>query len=279
MYIIGMLIAMYIGEEEDMTPILVACTFLTSILANLKSKNNKAGEILTEEVKEAGLKELFSELNENRKQCRYNFNPKLNMNKICENEFDCTSCFIHREYRYKFSKFGETYKDINISGFNFKPDRFYHRGHLTVTLEQCGVVTIGFSPLLTKLLVNAQPIEPLRKNDIVEQNEILTIFNNIQHVEIPLLSPLSGEIIAVNQTLNSNSSWLCAIKPFDLRKELQNLMFGEEAVNWFLFETEEFVKLITNSNTFAADGGEIDIKNISSLPWKEIVFNFLMSGF
>jgi glycine cleavage system H lipoate-binding protein len=262
-----------------MTPVLVACTFLTSVLANLKNKNNKSGEITAQEVREAGLKELFEELNKNRKQCRYNFNPKLKMQKICENEFDCTGCFIHREYRYKFSKFGETYKELNISGFKFEPNKFYHRGHLTVSIEQCGIVTIGFSPLLAELLTNAQPTEPLRKNDIVEQNEVLTIFNNVHGVEIPLLSPLSGEIIAINQESDNNRLWLCAIKPFDLRKELQNLMFGEEAANWFDFETQEFVSLVTQQNIFAADGGEINIKNISSLPWKEIVFNFLMSGF
>lgn len=260
-----------------MTPILVACTFLTSVLGNLKNKKNKSEKELAVEIKEAGLKELFSELPENRKQCRYNFSDKFNIQKTCENEFDCTGCFIHRENRYSHFNHNENKNPVNVSGFSFEPAKFYHRGHMTAEIECCGLSRVSCSPLLREIIKDASLIEPLRRNDIVEQNEIMAIFKNLDNVEIPVLAPISGSIIAVNN-LRENGNWLALIKPFDLRKELQNLMYGGEAVKWFTNEIQDFLKTVLGDMEFAADGGEIDFSHIESLPWNEIVFNFLMSG-
>jgi len=261
-----------------MTPILVACTFLTSVLANLKNNKDKSEQEMAVEIREAGLKELFEELPKNRKHCRYNFNSKLDINKICENEFDCTGCFTHRENRYRTFIHNQSNSTVNISGFSFEPTKFYHRGHLSTGIECCGLSRIGYSPLLKELVRDAVLIEPLRKNDIVEQNEIIAIFKTSNNVEIPLLSPISGEIVAANH-LSENDSWLALVKPFDLRKELQNLLYGQEAINWFTYEMEDFMNTVAGDLEFAADGGEIDLSQIEHLPWKEIIFNFLMSGF
>jgi glycine cleavage system H protein len=123
--------------------------------------------------------------------------------------------------------------------FQVPADLFFHRGHTWVRLEGGDTVTVGIDDFAQKLV---GPIGHLRLPAIgssVFQGEPALALNG---GAIPMLSPVDGEVVAVNTALEQSpdllkrapyaDGWLMKVKSSRLAADLKNLLSGNLARRW-----------------------------------------------
>ncbi len=262
--------------------LLVFLTFALGVIFD-KSQSKLKRTTMTFSEYAQGLEEVFPFLNEDRRICKYYFSGNLKSKKVCDCEFDCQSCAIHKRL---MSSAIEPYFEIistKVSGLDFSPCAFYHRGHSFLVIEKNGNVRIGADSLITALFgTKCERVILPEKGDFLESGEIAFSLV-INGKKIPVLSPISGEVIGINSSLQSEikekkgmHQWALVIKPFNLSHDLQNLLYGKEAENWFRYELQNLKFLVLKDSSFAADGGEIDFSYLE-IPIDNFVEEFLLS--
>jgi glycine cleavage system H lipoate-binding protein len=277
-----------------MTSLLVAFMFLGCFLMIRESSHHGTGRNLNgfpggvPDVE--GLKEVFPNLPPDRRVCRYYFGNQSGAPVYCENEYDCAACHIHRKMmaagleQMENLKFGP-----KVAGIAFPLDRYYHRGHLWARPERNGYVRIGLDGLASRMVGLAAGIHVSDIGEMLEQGECGLSAARLDGKTLPFLAPMSGEVMAINSHLKEDladpekigESWAMVIKPFALSRELQNLLFGVEAAKWFRYEMDALIKMASRQYDefeFAADGGTLNVENLSDFPWDEFVTNFLLSA-
>lgn len=277
-----------------MTSLLVAFTFLGCFLmiretghhGTSRNLDGFPGDVPDTE----GLKEVFPELPPERRVCRYYFGNQAGAPVYCENEYDCASCHIHRKMMAAGLGQMDEYKcGLKVAGVAFPLDRYYHRGHVWARPERNGYVRVGMDNLAVQVAGSAAEVRLPVAGEMLEQGECSFSVTRRDGKVLPFLSPMSGEVVAVNPALKDDladskknaNSWVMVIKPFSLSRELQNLLFGMEAAKWFRYEMDSLVKLASvesKESEFAADGGALDVERLSAFPWDEFVTNFLLSA-
>ncbi len=266
-----------------MTPIMVLISMIFGIMVTYSrgKKIKRNSEIIMEEDAK-GLKEVFNYLDDKRKICRYFFSNSLKEKLICENEFECNNCFIHQKLKEIDVSENYTKKIEKIGGMEFNLCYFYHRGHTWLNIEKNGYVKIGFDPFLKNVFKKSEKVILSKKGDFLEIDEIGCALQ-IEETICPILSPISGEIVRVNRAifteLKSNSQkypWLYIVKPFHLSVDLQELLYGREALNWFRYEVENFLKELSDEKEFVADGGTVDFSNLK-VNFEKFRESFLLS--
>ncbi len=265
-----------------MVYLLVFLTFALGVIFD-KSHSKLKRTTMTFSEYAQGLEEVFPFLEKDRRVCKYYFSGLLQSKKICDCEFDCKSCAVHKRL---MSNAIEPYFDIlstKVLGLDFSPCAFYHRGHSFLVIEKNGNVRIGVDSLITALFgTKCEKVILPEKGDFLESGEIAFSLV-VKGKKIPVLSPISGEVIGINSNLpneikekNGMHQWVLIIKPFSLSHDLQNLLYGREAENWFRYELQNLKSLLLRNSSFAADGGEIDFSHLE-IPIDNFVEEFLLS--
>ena len=127
-----------------------------------------------------------------------------------------------------------------VRGCNIPEDRYYWvEKHAWARLEDDGTVTIGITDVaqnLAKGIVNATPKDAGRA---VQKGKSAGTLESGKWVG-PVTSPVTGEIVAVNETMKAKPSlintdpygegWFVRIKPTDWTGESASLVTGEAAV-------------------------------------------------
>ncbi len=127
-----------------------------------------------------------------------------------------------------------------VRGCNIPEDRFYWvEKHAWARLEEDGMVTIGITDVaqrLAKGIVNATPKDVGRA---VQKGKSAGTLESGKWVG-PVTSPVTGEIVAINETMKANPSfinsdpygegWFVRLKPADWAGESASLMTGDGAV-------------------------------------------------
>ncbi len=127
-----------------------------------------------------------------------------------------------------------------VRGCNIPEDRHYWvEKHAWARLEADGTVTIGITDVaqhLAKGIVNATPKEVGRA---VQKGKSVGTLESGKWVG-PVTSPVTGEIVAVNETMKAKPSlinsdpygegWFVRVKPTDWAGESASLVTGEAAV-------------------------------------------------
>ena len=264
-----------------MTPLFVFMSFVFGVIFTNTKKTERS--LNSFDVDAEGLKEVFPDLDKSRKVCRYYFSGHLDSPKICDNEFECKGCPIHKRFAIS-SLFPEEayFCSKRIENLYFSPCLFYHRGHTVVSIGKNGNMLMGIDSFLLNLLgKKAEKIALPDVGDFVEANEIgfsLIVDNEY----FPVLSPVSGEVIRLNENIaediNSNKSfvWLCAVKPFSLETDLQSLLLGKESEEWMKYELTALRVMLFENSEFAADGGNMDFAHLE-FKSEKIIENFLLS--
>jgi glycine cleavage system H protein len=126
---------------------------------------------------------------------------------------------------------------------------FYSKNHTWAYLEKSGTAKVGLDDFLLKIVgdIKVKPIkfpgEKLRKGEILAE-----IDQNGKRLRIN--SPISGEIVRANVTVEENSEllledpygkgWIYAIKPSNWKTETQSYYLAEEASTWIKNELSRF---------------------------------------
>ena len=174
---------------------------------------------------------------------------------------------------------------------------FYNKYHTWTHLEESGAASVGLDDFLQhltgeiKLTSLKNPGETIKKGDLLTQ-----IDKDGKYLKV--FSPISGEIIDTNSTLNENpgilnedpyeKGWIYKIKPFDWKKETNSYLFAEEATTWAAKELDRFKDFLNGgpmkefssepSMILLQDGGEIRDNILSELPnevWIDFQEEFL----
>ncbi len=126
----------------------------------------------------------------------------------------------------------------HASGFNVARDYYYHHGHAWARVEYGGRVRIGVDDFAMRLLGPQDAIDLPRLGDTLGQNRPQATLERGKNTA-ETLSPVDGKVLAVNpkiagQVDTANKSpygegWLMVVQPTNLRKNLKNLLFGNES--------------------------------------------------
>jgi hypothetical protein len=105
--------------------------------------------------------------------------------------------------------------------------------------------------------------------------------------EAQALSPLTGVVAAVNYQITKeptvikeqpyNEGWLMVLDPMEMKKDLKNLLYGQETTEWIQAEHQKLVEMVSAVGLTYADGGPIDdvVGKVPDLSWETLTEEFL----
>ena len=135
-----------------------------------------------------------------------------------------------------------------IEGYNMPDELYYHKDHAWARVEDDGKVTVGMNDMFQKSSGDIVSIDLPMEGDEVEQEETVGKIQSSKWIG-KLISPLAGEVVEVNEGLDSDSSlvnsapygegWVLKIEPSNLEEDLGKLMKGDAVVPWLEGEIEK----------------------------------------
>lgn len=117
----------------------------------------------------------------------------------------------------------------------------FHRGHAWARLDEPGVVTVGVDGFARAMAGEPDEVRLPEVGAELNQGAPGWVLKRGQR-DIPMLSPVDGEVIAVNErakdaplTISAdpyNEGWLLKVRPSRLRANVANLLDGDLAARW-----------------------------------------------
>ena len=172
----------------------------------------------------------------------------------------------------------------------------YSKNHTWTHLDTKGVARVGLDDLLLHITGEVTFSRLMKAGDTVSKDDLLA---EITHdgKKLSILSPISGQILAVNSMLHENpeilnedpyqKGWMYKVKPTSWMAETNSFYIAEEASNWSAKELERFKDFLAvsveryapePSNIILQDGGELIDEPLSQLPteiWQDFQRSFL----
>jgi glycine cleavage system H lipoate-binding protein len=178
----------------------------------------------------------------------------------------------------------------DVFGFQVPLENYYlHQGHAWAVLEDDELVRVGLDDFSQKLL---GPVEEVRLPEIgkVYFQDHLCVALMRQGKKASFEAPVDGAIEDVNPRVRQTpglihddpygEGWLFTVKPTNLRRNLEKLLSGEDALIWIDKEAHRLLNLLeTRVGVTLPDGGAIvdDVYgNYSELGWRPLVQAFLL---
>jgi glycine cleavage system H lipoate-binding protein len=179
-----------------------------------------------------------------------------------------------------------------VFGFQVPSENYYlHRGHAWAALEGDDRVRVGLDDFSQKLLGPAEEVRLPEIGKVYYQDHLcMSLFR--QGKKASFEAPVDGAIEAINPKVRQNPSlihddpygegWLFMVKPVNLRRNLENLLSGEDAVIWIDEESHRLLNLMdTRAGVTLPDGGAItdDVYgNYQELGWRPLVQEFFLQN-
>ena len=133
---------------------------------------------------------------------------------------------------------------------------FISPAHVWVSLELNGMVKVGVDDFAHKILGPLDGIDLPRIGQKVEIGNPLFVIRKAEH-RLNLPSPLSGRVVSINADLLDHLDylqmkpyelgWICTIDPANLPGDLQTLILGADAVNWYRQEVDKISEKVASS--------------------------------
>jgi glycine cleavage system H lipoate-binding protein len=176
-----------------------------------------------------------------------------------------------------------------VAGYQMPESLYYHRGHTWARPLDADTVLVGVDDFAHKLIGAATLVAPSR-GDWLHQGD--RAFSLQAHGKLAsLVSPVEGEVVAVNPELSSKSAlmsddpygrgWVLQVKSPKLASNLRNLLTGRLARKWMEDSREALeLRLMALSGSVLQDGGE-PVSDLSHhLPkadWERLAHEFLLT--
>jgi len=193
----------------------------------------------------------FHDLPPQHRACRHALTGELE-GRVCEQNFDCRECTMHASLLAKQSGAPACCKENEIFGMPVPLDRFYHRGHTWVQVEDGGTLRIGLDELGRRVIGKPDVLElPKPGARLTANAPAVRMSRNGSDVRI--LSPVDGTVTAV---ASPGDDWLFRVEPaaeFNPR----HLLSGLEVRAWYLRELErlQLSMGLPEGTQSLADGG------------------------
>ena len=180
----------------------------------------------------------------------------------------------------------------DVFGFQVPVENYYlHRGHAWAALEGDDRVRVGLDDFSQKLLGLAEEIRLPEIGKVYYQDHLfMALFRQGQKASFE--APVDGAIEAINPKVRQNprlihddpygEGWLFMVKPVNFRRNLENLLSGEDVVIWIDKESQRLLNLMdTRAGVTLPDGGAIadDVYgNYQELGWRPLVQEFFLQN-
>lgn len=154
-----------------------------------------------------------------------------------------------------------TAQEVNLqSALIFKADSitvpaalFFHRGHTWIKFTSPNQARVGLDDFAQKILGRIEAIQFPRVGEPVKQGDPLFLVK-VGKNKIFLPAPSDGIVTQVNTELAAaidaihaspfEKGWVCELKPDNISKNIQELLFGEDAVEWELHELNRMERFL-----------------------------------
>jgi glycine cleavage system H lipoate-binding protein len=258
----------------------LSCPFDKAMVRSLQRKKEGAGWGQTMSARATGQRE-----------CRHMLTGRVQYH-FCSNSYRCNVCEFDQylEERDLTATAGPVHTDL-FSGFQVADHYYYHRGHSWARVEHGGFVRVGMDDFSLKLVGHPTRVVLPKIGAHVEQTQVgWNIYKGEK--EARLLSPMKGIVVATNQKAARDpgilkkdpygQGWLMVVEPTELKNNLKNLLFQQEAVAWVGAEARRLDAMVMGAYgmPLAATGGQIvdDITgNLPSLEWDDVIHEFLLT--
>lgn len=210
--------------------------------------------------------------------------------KACSNEYRCGTCEFDQyfEDQYAVHVAVRPVQLAEVGGFKIPQGVYLHRGHTWVKLEEGASVRIGLDDFAFRVLGSPDRIEaPLVGKSVVADQPLIHLQRGDRHAGV--LSPVNGVVTAINAELRRDArsvdrapyteGWVMRVHAPELRKDLKNLMIGNETGAFLEKEIDQLYEILEETaGPLAADGGQIAPDVFGNLPeigWQRLVKTFL----
>jgi len=177
-----------------------------------------------------------------------------------------------------------------VSGFTFAENRSYHPGHTWALQESPTLARVGMDDFGARLAGKVDAITLPRRGQWLRQGQKFATLHRAGQ-QVDLVSPVEGEVTAVNEKLLSDPAaanadpygqgWFVSVLSPDLKISLRNLLNGSLARKCISDAAQQLqMRLPAMVGAVAQDGGLAvhDITpQIPNVKWEEITREFFLS--
>jgi glycine cleavage system H protein len=169
--------------------------------------------------------------------------------------------------------------------FTIPADVRLHTGHTWARMEADGTIAVGLDDLGHRLVGPAERFELPRVGAMLEQGEA-AVKIGADGKEIALVSPVEGEVVAANRTLEPTEAaaapygegWLYKVRPLRWKRDRAQLIGGQAALDWIEEQGRLLARRLSpEPATLLQDGGTPVFgiaREIEPERWEEIAREF-----
>lgn len=278
----------------DMSYDCMHCTFdksMARIVSENRRQRNRGVVPKTRRDRIKSWRERFNELDSGQRRCRHMLSGRVDY-KICPNAFECHKCEFDQLIENETTAM-DPMKPVTlttVSGYSLAGGYYYHRGHSWAMIDYGARIRVGLDDFATRLFGPDKKLELPSLGDKVVENEGGWALTRDSH-RAEMLCPVAGVVTAVNQRVLASPDlahrypyergWLFMVEPTSMKKNLKDLMSGEESVDWMHNEAERLRNLAAEEYgaTVSAGGLPVDdiYGNLPEIAWERLVREFLLT--
>ena len=221
------------------------------------------------------------------RECRHALTGRTTF-RLCPYEFECHTCEFDQmlEDSWQMQIPARISNIPQVDGFGLPEGHFFHMGHAWARVEHGGRIRIGLDDFSMKVFGPMDSLDLPLMGEEVKFSEVGLAFQR-EGKEAQALSPLTGVVAAQNYQATKNTTvlkeqpynegWLMVLEPTEMKKELKNLLYGQESSEWIQAEHQKLVEMVSSVGMTYADGGPIDdvVGKVPDLSWEKLTEEFL----
>ena len=234
-------------------------------------------------------KDRLRELPAWKQPCLHHMKGRIDF-RACTHDYQCGNCEFDQYFsdQYTVHAVVRPVDVLDIKGFKIPHGYYLHSGHTWVKIEEGSTVRIGLDDFALRLLGPLDRVEAPLMGKQVEQDRddiLLSRSSNTARVQ----SPISGVVTDINPELRDKGNlanqdpytrgWVMRLHSDNLRRDLKNLMIGEQAGEYLDDEIDRLYRVIEEeAGPLAADGGYLGNDIFGNLPktsWQKLTRLFL----
>ena len=210
--------------------------------------------------------------------------------RTCTHDYQCGNCEFDQYFsdQYTVHAVVKPVDVLDIKGFKIPHGYYLHRGHTWVKIEEGSTVRIGLDDFALRLLGPLDRIEaPLVGKELEQDRGDIKLERGPNMAR--LQSPVSGVVTDINPALREKGNlanqdpytqgWVMRLHSDNLRRDLKNLMIGDQASAYLDEEIESLYQVIAEeAGPLTADGGYLGHDIYGNLPqtsWQKLTRIFL----